>query len=105
MKEYVEREAALEKIETGLPRWGVFGNLRDLNDVRDVLNEAPAADVVERVRGEWVYHECVSSYDGARSGYSCSECNAFVDEENFDSDEFHKYFCGNCGADMSKEEV
>jgi hypothetical protein len=50
--------------------------------------------------GEWIYHECVSSYDGAKSGYSCSKCSAFVDEEVFDTDEFHKKHCGNCGAKM-----
>lgn len=50
--------------------------------------------------GEWVYHEYVSSYDGAKSGYSCSRCDAFVDENVFDTDEFHKEFCGNCGAKM-----
>lgn len=50
--------------------------------------------------GEWRYHECVSSYDGTKSGYSCSCCHAFVDEEVFDTDEFHKKFCGNCGAKM-----
>ena len=51
-------------------------------------------------RGRWKYHECVSSCDGAISCYSCSRCCAFVDEEVFDMDEFHKDFCGNCGAKM-----
>ena len=51
-------------------------------------------------KGEWIYHECVSSYDGAKSGYSCSRCNAFIDENVFDTDEFHKGYCGNCGAKM-----
>ena len=56
---------------------------------------------VARVRhGEWLYHECVSSYDGAISGYSCSHCGVFVDEEEFENDKFHKKFCGNCGAKM-----
>lgn len=60
---------------------------------------------VEKVRhGEWIYHEMVSSYDGLLSGYSCSECSGFVDEEIFDSDEFHKSFCGCCGAKMDKKE-
>ena len=40
----------------------------------------------------WEYHECVCSYDGTISGYSCPECNGFVDEEMFDTDEFHKNF-------------
>ena len=53
--------------------------------------------------GEWIYHECVSSYDGIKSGYCCSRCNAFVDEDVFDADEFHKVYCGNCGAKMKGE--
>jgi hypothetical protein len=60
-------------------------------------------DVVPEVHGRWIYHECVASCDGAISGYSCSECNAFADEEIFDMDEFHKDFCGNCGARMDGE--
>lgn len=65
-----------------------------------LIDNAPTADVAEVRRGEWLYHECVSSHDGAISGYSCSECSGFVYEEIFDMDEFHKNFCGNCGADM-----
>jgi hypothetical protein len=68
-----------------------------LNHIARTLYEAGYRKQSE---GEWIYHECVSSYDGAISGYSCSECCIFVDEEMFDSDEFHKSFCGNCGAHM-----
>jgi hypothetical protein len=64
------------------------------------LKEAPTIEAEPVRHGRWVYHECVSSHDGAISGYSCSECNAFVDEEIFDMDEFHKDFCGHCGAKM-----
>jgi hypothetical protein len=62
------------------------------------------ADYVEVKHGEWIYHECVSSYDGAISGYSCSLCNAFVNEDLFESDEFYKGFCGRCGAKMDGKE-
>ena len=50
--------------------------------------------------GKWTYHECVSSYDGPISGYACSLCHSFVDDDVFDTDEFHKAYCGNCGAKM-----
>ena len=70
------------------------------NIVNVILDRLHAADVVDVVHGEWIYYECVSSYDGAKSGYACSVCSAFVDEEIFDSDEFHKNYCGNCGAKM-----
>lgn len=64
------------------------------------MSKIPTADVVEVKHGEWIYHECVSSYEGATSGYSCSECCAFVDELEVDTDSFHKEYCGNCGAKM-----
>ena len=66
----------------------------------ELLTYAPTVDAVEVVHGRWIYHECVSSHDGAISGYSCSECHGFVNEEMFDMDEFHKDFCGHCGAKM-----
>lgn len=68
--------------------------------VYEVCRNLYNAGYRKQSEGEWVYHECVSSYDGAKSGYSCSRCDAFVDENVFDTDEFHKGFCGNCGAKM-----
>ena len=67
------------------------------------LDFLPSADVVEVRHGEWIYHECVSSYDGLKSGYACSVCNSFVEDEYFEAEEFHKKFCGNCGAKMDGE--
>lgn len=64
------------------------------------IDQVKPANAVEVVHGWWIYHECISSYDGAKSGWSCSKCNAFVNEEIFDMDEFHKDFCGRCGARM-----
>ena len=73
----------------------------DLADLVDVFAEIPSADVVEVRHGEWIYHDCVSSYDGAVSGYSCSECNIFVREEMFEEfEDFYKDYCGHCGAKM-----
>ena len=60
------------------------------------------ADFAEVKHGEWIYHECVSSYEGTISGYSCSICSAFVDEDAFEADTFHKKYCGNCGAKMKE---
>ncbi len=52
--------------------------------------------------GEWIYHECVSSYDGAISGYSCSCCNAFIHEEVYEDTSFPNQYCPNCGAKMKE---
>ena len=97
--EYIERKARYIDInKVRIPK-GFFNDL-NVPKVYDWLDSQPIADVVEVVHGEWIYHETVASYDGTKSGYSCSECCSFVDEEIFDSDEFHKSFCGCCGAKM-----
>lgn len=57
-------------------------------------------DYRKQEQGEWIYHEAVITDEGFISGYSCSLCNAFVYEEDFHQDTFHKKFCGNCGAQM-----
>ena len=116
MAEYIEREATIATIAKHMASvnahcYSVNHNKEqyDLyamatNHAIDYVRCIPAADVVPEVHGRWIYHECVASYDGAISGYSCSECNAFVDEEIFDMDELHKDFCGNCGARMDGED-
>lgn len=104
MKEYIERDDALKAVtEFFEPVNTVDQAIILMNHLLKKLMLLTAADVVERKRGEWIYHECVSSHDGTISGYSCSKCNAFVNEETFDMDEFHKDFCGHCGADMRGE--
>lgn len=105
---YIEKEALLKSIaskklifEENTPVEEAVAEQASVFE--EAIEEALTADVVEVKHGEWVYHECVSSYDGCKSGYSCSVCSAFVDEEVFDTDEFHKAFCGNCGAKMDGE--
>lgn len=66
------------------------------------FGQTGCAEFEEAKRGEWIYHECVSSHEGAISGYSCSACSIFVDEDVFDTDSFHKEFCGHCGAKMDE---
>lgn len=96
MARYIDADKAKQEFNIG------FGGVSHAVIANQIIDSIPTADVVEVKHGEWIYHECVSSYDGAKSGYSCSECNAFVDEEIFELDEFHKEFCGNCGAKMDK---
>lgn len=96
MAEYIERSDAADYFEKSKQ------TMWHKDDVAATLSgkSIPAADVVEVRQGYWKYYECVSSYDGIKSGYACSVCSAFVDEEIFDMDEFHKDFCGACGAKM-----
>lgn len=108
MAEYIEREKLLEKLhEVGgcgaAPDTWADGYDKAIDLAYDIVQMTPAADVAEVKRGKWIYHECVSSYDGTISGHSCSVCRAFVDEETFDNDTFYKKYCGNCGARMDGE--
>ena len=99
---YIEKEKALRLLKgecvARYPASFSFG----LFAAADEISKMPTADVVEVKHGEWKYYECVSSYDGTISGYACSVCNAFVDDEYFETEEFHKKFCGNCGAKMDR---
>lgn len=109
MARYIDADTLVEHIKD-LPTWYEDGlgwhsikypdGMFDCYDVIESINNQPAADVAVVRHGVWIYHECVSSYDGAISGYSCSLCSSFVDEEIFESDGFHDEFCGHCGADM-----
>lgn len=105
MPEYIERNKAKEYIKN-YGKGAITDGMKSLDPVDDIILLAngvdliPTADVVEVRHGEWIYHDFVSSGDGIKSGYSCSECRGFVDEEIFDTDEFHKSFCGCCGARM-----
>lgn len=109
MNEYIKRKDAEDYIKN-FGKGAISDGLKTLDPVDDIvllakgIDMIPAADVAEVKHGEWIYHEMVASHDGLLSGYSCSECSGFVDEEVFDSDEFHKSFCGCCGAKMDKKE-
>lgn len=103
-KEYIERKSIYSRVKRhtnpyGKPTLDYKSGVK----VLDMIKQESSADVVEVVHAEWLYHECVSSYDGTKSGYSCSACGAFVEEEVFETDEIHKNFCGNCGAKMDGE--
>lgn len=63
--------------------------------------EIVPTDVAEVKHGNWIYHGCVSTYEGAKSGYSCSNCCIIFDEEFYENSIFN--YCPNCGARMDGE--
>ena len=93
MKEYIEREAAVTVCSNQYKEclrksdwcgdtvaWNICFNIKSI----------PAADVVERKRGEW---------EKSAEGYRiCNRCKS--DVAIFSG---HKNFCPNCGADMRGE--
>lgn len=58
--------------------------------VFEVVVDAPAADVVEVVRGRWKLHD-----DGSGT---CDQCN--VTQKHIWDDDGWQNYCGVCGADM-----
>lgn len=101
-KEYIERGALIDAIEgTDWYHIGVKGNLVDgaisdgnalykADDVFEVLNKLPAADVSPVVHGEWI--NCING------NATCSVCGirskAVYDLDN------KQHYCGHCGAKM-----
>ena len=85
MAEYIERKAAIAAVRHA---WA-----KGLEPAQYV-EEIPAADVVKRERGEWVFK--------FPNGWACSECgewglmrdNRGICKSNF---------CPHCGADMRPE--
>lgn len=97
---YIKRNLLLADIFDAMVTNKLESSRTVLKKFEETVMNQPTADVVEVRRGEWIYHERVASHEGAISGYSCSECCSFIDEDVFDMDGFHKVFCGNCGARM-----
>ncbi len=100
MARYVNYDKLLEeRHRLGLDE---MSQIPKVNAFNLFIDKLPTADVVKVKHGEWIYHECVASHEGTISGYSCSVCSAFVYEDVFDTDEFHKKYCGYCGAKLFK---
>ena len=84
MKEYIDKEALLE-IVGKMPLSWEYG--KAVSDIYDIIKDNPAADVVERKRGEWI-QPCAGS-----SQTECSLCGTL-------SSYGRSAFCPKCGADM-----
>lgn len=108
-KEYIEREALKRILIDKYNFFPVF--------IKNAIEEAPTADVVEVKHGEWIedgYNDCscVCSFCGAEAPYTS------VFEETFDYDweenlvptgyeetkeYIRKPYCPDCGAKMDGE--
>lgn len=95
--EYIERKALLEKAKE--LAGGVFGTPRIIAAIKN----APKADVVEVMHGEW---ETGHFEGGIFDGTNFEKCSVCQFERLFDDIRFkttYKY-CPNCGAKMDKKE-
>lgn len=70
-----------------------YSLLCPLDEVSEVVNDAPTVDTVEVVHGRW--NEINQNSTGLPWKYRCNECGCPQDYK-------HNY-CPNCGAKMDKE--
>lgn len=102
MAEYIERKAVIDEIEG--TTWYHISCQKNLvegaaceadalykaTDIYNVIKSAPAADVVEVVRGRWIKRQFAD--EPTAFGYRCSECHLTYKVDT--------NYCPNCGAKM-----
>ena len=92
MPEYIEREALLKR--------NMFGNTNPITHrtyAKNLIESAPAADVVEVKHGEWIEHFNFGCWH-----YDCPFCD-FGFATQIRNEDTPNY-CENCGAKMDKKE-
>ena len=92
MAEYIEREALLER--------NMYGNTNPITHrtyAKNLIESAPAADVVEVKHGEWIEHFNFGCWH-----YDCPFCD-FGFATQIRNEDTPNY-CENCGAKMDKKE-
>lgn len=100
-KEYIEREALIEEINSlsiTLSGKELFGELAKFCVVQKI-DEAPTADVVEVVHGEWLKSE----WGYPDRTLTCSLCGFQYDSADYKTPKFNQKvlpYCPHCGARM-----
>ena len=92
MNDYINRKAFLDAIENGK------NYQQDADDIAEMLQNFPAADVRPVKRGKWISHDFVDMGKGRYTGsVECSVCNRFLP--------LKEHYCPNCGFDMREEQT
>ncbi len=106
-KEYIEREAAIQLVQTeGFSEAYDLGSRRDNRYFCDELMRIPAADVVEVKHGWWIDsagQKCLPNQRGyVISEYPlyCSKCHWYLDGGKSAERGLSGLFCPHCGAKM-----
>ena len=103
MAEYIERETVIKTLKdnvTEMERYIYFGSNLGIpeDEIEDIVNEIPVADVDVGKHGRWIYE----SLGFGAYRYRCSECGNIYGQDQIE--EFkHSKFCGDCGAKMDTE--
>lgn len=96
MAEYIERKALLEKLNESFP---ILSNYKLPKSLRQIVNEIPAADVVEVAHGKWIISrrfEEILEMEVAK--YTCSACKEYRLSTTGLSQATN--YCPHCGARM-----
>lgn len=92
MSKYIDADKAIKDYA----HYGIK-HFYDATDLEAILNECPAADVVEVRHGRWEETTTLNLWE-------CSVCGQMIYSETvLDRKTFHKW-CGNCGAKMDEVE-
>ena len=98
MAKYINADALISDVKEMRNTPNGYSDTFDKSEIIGVIEEQPAADVRENVRGEWKVEHGVMMHDDIYGDlYRCSECGYWerdVDGHNF---------CTNCGADIRKK--
>lgn len=99
MAEYIERQAAINKIRY---RERTYGCVR--NTYSNVIKNLPAADVAPVVHGYWkpIYPDKILGRQNRAKYYECSVCGGTLSDEVY-SHGLDFNFCPNCGAKMDMD--
>ena len=98
--EYIRRDTALRAVTRRYGACRSPAQNRLLDEIRNEIRRAPAADVVEVVQGQWI-----GEGDGYADGalvcdvWHCSVCDYTIDDGTDDPVRLPKY-CAGCGAKM-----
>ena len=86
MSEYIERDMVMKLVKLGY----LVGN-HNYSKVCKLIEDIPAADVVERKTGKWEIEICDDGY-GAYNVYKCDQCGDLSAQP--------RNYCRECGARM-----
>lgn len=101
MYKYIKKAEIVEKITAAemQKELKAMSGEKAYNAIIFMINEVPAADVVEVKHGKWIrYHEADFGWD--EWGYRCSNCEWEVEDRDI---KFPMNFCPCCGAKMDGE--
>lgn len=94
MADYIDREALKEAF------WDACNNCLSEDDVADLIDRMPAADVAPVDHGRWVQErEIESHFLGSGTSFHCSACGRKAGHNQVKA--YH--YCPRCGAKMDKD--